>query len=253
MIFTICTLVSHLIFFISTFVFLFFYFTLFCLIYFTDLETNPLEPVNFENLRKSCLETKIASEKAIEKIRELNLEFGFNGNGITEIKNTEIVGKVNGGVKSEKIEKIEKQEGKEEKKEKEVVSGKIQRTIIIPHTPPMEADALPVAEHSLQKNDFLNFKEHSEILFAFSSVLVKVKQPSAIRTIHLKSFSVSTGHVLKMCEEVRTVHLFILYLFVFLFICIYSYLYLFAFLFVFVCLLDIISFVCFLFFGLFVS
>ena len=88
-------------------------------------------------------------------------------------------------------------------KVEEVRKSKTYRTTVIPHTKPIQADSAAIPEYSLRKNDFLCYKEHSEILFAFSSVLVKVMQPSAVRTIRLIPFSTCLSNLQNITSEVR--------------------------------------------------
>ena len=103
--------------------------------------------------------------------------------------------------KDEKIEINSEMNVKE--KVEEIRKSKSQRTTVIPHTKPIQADSAAIPECSLRKNDFLCYKEHSEILFAFSSVLVKVMQPSAVRTIRLIPFSTCLSNLQNITSEVR--------------------------------------------------
>ena len=57
-------------------------------------------------------------------------------------------------------------------------------------------------DKSLEVKDICHFNEHDDISFAFSTVLVRVMQPTAIRTIKLKSFSDSVAHIKAIANEV---------------------------------------------------
>ena len=50
--------------------------------------------------------------------------------------------------------------------------------------------------------EICHFSDHDDIAFAFSTVLVRVMQPTAIRTIKLKSFSDSVAHIKAIANEV---------------------------------------------------
>mmetsp|Transcript_18974 Transcript_18974/g.18300 ORF Transcript_18974/g.18300 Transcript_18974/m.18300 type:complete len:808 (+) Transcript_18974:130-2553(+) len=58
------------------------------------------------------------------------------------------------------------------------------------------------AEEALQENDFKCYKGIEDISFAFSEIIVKVMQPTAVRAIHLKPFSESLVHIRQICTEV---------------------------------------------------
>ena len=172
------------------------------------LGTNPLEPIDFAILRKSSSETQKSSEKFKKILFDLQILFEFNN---SETKN-EILKKDETAGKSSEIN-IPKDDNKELRK------SQFRRTTVIPHLKPFQADSEAIPECSLRKNDFLGFKEHSEILFAFSSVLVKVMQPSAVRTIRLKPFSICLDDLQIIALEVRKLFYFILFYFTsFLFI-----------------------------------
>ena len=146
-----------------------------------------MEPIDFAILRKCSSETQKSSEKFKKILYDLQFLFEFNN---SETKN-EIL-------KPEKSSEINvpKNDNKELRK------NQFRRTTVIPHIQPFQADSEAIPECSLRKNDFLGFKEHSEILFAFSSVLVKVMQPSAVRTIRLKPFSICLDDLQIIAAEV---------------------------------------------------
>ena len=53
-----------------------------------------------------------------------------------------------------------------------------------------------------RSRDVCHFDDEKEIRFAFSSVLVRVMQPTAVRTIKLKTFTESVAHLKAVASEV---------------------------------------------------
>ena len=164
-----------------------------------------------DELRKSCAETKQTAEAALAVLSDLQDAFKFPKTKAEKDAHTTKTAEIAKNTKTtdnktEKTDIKNTQNNVSNENTSKTMKKSTQRTTIIPHTPPVPVDVDPekivLEEHSLP-GDLLGYKEHSEIFFAFSSTLVKVLQPSAVRTIHLKSCSESIARIEKTCREVR--------------------------------------------------
>ena len=169
-----------------------------------------------------------AAEKAVLALTDLQFTFESdynNGNNksdhLTENEENSVL---NSKITDDGNRKIQKKNGAENGKDDKGSNGKngdaieedgstskcrkaAARVIIITQSSiDSVAENSENADKNSRKKDVCHFSDHGDITFAFSPVLVRVLQPTAVRTIKLKSFNDSVAHIKAIASEVRVDH-----------------------------------------------
>ena len=203
----------------------------------TQAETRPDEPLNVLTLKSSCESVKSAAEKTVIALTDLQNNFKSDlnstsnessvsmtendGNGAINNKSandgntgnqknsTKIdsrkdykvsTGKDNDTVEKKKItESSSTTEDEKALKSRKAVS---RVTIITQSSVDTTSENSKNEDKNNRSKDVCHFNDEEDICFAFSSVLVRVMQPTAVRTIKLKTFTESVAHLKAIASEV---------------------------------------------------